>query len=396
MRTEALSNLMSWPVDLLADKGTGQPTGLLIPMFANRKNVHHLYGPKSRLKDFPRADWRFLVHAATNIAKAFASVHDANCVIGDVNHSSILVGQDATVALIDCDSFQVNAPGRRFFCEVGVEIFTPPELQRVSTKGVVRTPNFDNFGLAVMIFHLLFMGRHPFAGRPRNTGDVPIAQAIKEFRFPYSANHAAMQMDRPPGTPDLSFVGTAIAQLFEIAFSRAVVNGGRPTARDWTAALQKLEVNTKQCANNRAHWHPSHLSSCPWCEMEAQGANPLFPFVVPVVHGRTGPALDVEAMSKQLQGLEHLGPAPAIPVALASPSAAARQVGPPNRMARIFALAAIPVFNLIHKHLSNAEHVERFRKALSDAETNFNRANSDWQLRAGEGSFYDAKQRSQE
>jgi DNA-binding helix-hairpin-helix protein with protein kinase domain len=303
MRTDALSKLMSWPVDLLAVKGTGQPIGLLIPMFADRKNVHHLYGPKSRLQDFPRADWRFLVRAATNIAKSFASVHDANCVIGDVNHGSILVGQDATVALIDCDSFQVNAPGRRFFCEVGVETFTPPELQGVPTKGVARTSNFDNFGLAVMIFHLLFMGRHPFAGRPRGAGDVPIAQAIKEFRFPYSANHVAMRMDRPPGTPDLSFVGPTVAQLFETAFSQAAVKGGRPTARDWAAALQKLEAGTKQCANNTGHWHPSHLSSCPWCEMEAQGANPLFPFVVPLVTGRGGPTLDVEALWRQLQGL---------------------------------------------------------------------------------------------
>src|SRR5215831_10678590 len=96
MRTDSLAKLMSWPVDLLAIKGTGRPIGLLMPMFPNRKNVHHLYGPKSRLQDFPKADWRFLVHAAMNIAKAFASVHDANCVIGDVNHGSILVAQDAT------------------------------------------------------------------------------------------------------------------------------------------------------------------------------------------------------------------------------------------------------------------------------------------------------------
>jgi DNA-binding helix-hairpin-helix protein with protein kinase domain len=181
MRTEPLAKLTSWPVDLLAIRGTGEPIGLLMPIIANRKNVHHLYGPKSRLQDFPRADWRFLVRAAANTAKAFAIVHDANCVIGDVNHGSIMVAQDATVALIDCDSFQVNTPGRRFLCEVGIETFTPPELQGLPFKGAVRTPNSDNFGLAVMIFHLLFMGRHPFAGRPRGAGDVPIAQAIKEF-----------------------------------------------------------------------------------------------------------------------------------------------------------------------------------------------------------------------
>jgi DNA-binding helix-hairpin-helix protein with protein kinase domain len=153
---------------------------------------------------------------------------------------------------------------------------------------VARTPNFDNFGLAVMIFHLLFMGRHPFAGKPRGPGDIPIAQAIKEFRFPYGANHAAMGIDQPPGTPPLSFVGPAVAELFERAFSKVAVSGGRPTARDWAAALQKLESDTKQCANYRGHWYPSQLSSCPWCDMEAQGANPLFPFVVPIAKRRIG------------------------------------------------------------------------------------------------------------
>jgi DNA-binding helix-hairpin-helix protein with protein kinase domain len=416
LRTEALAKLTSWPVDLLAEKGTGQPIGLVMPIVANGKNVHHLYGPKSRLQDFPRADWRFLVRAAANTAKAFAIVHDADCVIGDVNHGSIMVAQDATVALIDCDSFQVNTPGRQFLCEVGIETFTPPELQGLPFKGVVRTPNSDNFGLAVMIFHLLFMGRHPFAGRPRGAGDVPIAQAIKEFRFPYSANHAAMQMDRPPGTPALSFVGSAVAQLFETAFSPAAVKGGRPTARDWAAALQKLEANTKQCANNKGHWHPSHLSSCPWCEMEAQGANPLFPFVVPLVSGRDGTTLDVEALWRQLQSLGNLGPAPAIPAASASPSLAARQVGRPNPMANpfavvaalavfvggcflapvlfwIFGIAAVLVYNFTLKQLSSADQAEQFRKILSDAEQNFNRANADWQVRAGEGLLYDAKRK---
>src|SRR5258707_14784626 len=46
MRTEALGKLTSWPVDLLAVRRTGQPIGLLMPRIANRKNVHHLYGPK--------------------------------------------------------------------------------------------------------------------------------------------------------------------------------------------------------------------------------------------------------------------------------------------------------------------------------------------------------------
>jgi DNA-binding helix-hairpin-helix protein with protein kinase domain len=414
IRTEALGKLTSWPVDLLTIKGTGQPIGLLMPRIADRKNVHHLYGPKSRLQDFPRADWRFLVRAAANIARAFAVVHDANCVIGDVNHGSIMVAEDATVSLIDCDSFQVNTPARRYLCEVGIETFTPPELQGIPFKGVVRTPNYDNFGLAVIIFHLLFMGRHPFAGRYSGADDMPIARAIKECRFPYSANHKAMQMDRPPGTPALSFVGVEVAQLFETAFSQGAIKRGRPTARAWVAGLQKLEANTKECANNKGHWHPSHLSACPWCQMEAQGANPLFPIIFPVAPG--GAKLDVDALWRRIESLSNLGPAPLIPMPSASPSPAAQQVGRPNPMAKLISLAvglavfvggcflapalfwifgfvAVAAYNFMVKQFSNAPHVERCRKVLSDAEAIFNHANADWQHRAGEGAFYDAKRK---
>ena len=64
--------------------------------------------------------------------------------------ASVLVAPDATVKLIDCDSFQITAQGKRYLCEVGVETFTPPELQGKNLRQIMRTANHDGFGLAVM------------------------------------------------------------------------------------------------------------------------------------------------------------------------------------------------------------------------------------------------------
>jgi DNA-binding helix-hairpin-helix protein with protein kinase domain len=415
VKVDGLNKLMSWPADLLLEKLTNKPIGLLIPRVHNKKNVHHLYGPKSRLQDFPRADWRFLVHAAANIAKTFAFVHDANFVIGDVNHGSIMVGSDATINLIDCESFQVKIEGRQFFCDVGIETFNPPELQGVTSyRNIVRTANFDNFGLAVMIFHLLFMGRHPFAGKFNGPANMPIPQAIKECRFPYSANHKSMQMERPPGTPPLSFVGAEVAHLFETAFSRTTVAGGRPTAREWVAALQRLETNTKQCSIFKGHWHPEHLSTCPWCEMEAQGANPLFPFVIPLP--AAGSMLDVDALWRQIQNLSDLGDEPIIPIRSKQPSASALKVGRPSAGAKptavviawaiflggtfafpplfwVFAGAGFFAYNFLIKQFSNGDQVSQFRTVLLEAERNFSRASSDWQSRTGSEAFIAAKKK---
>ena len=202
LRNERLARLTAWPIDLLSLAGSRKPIGVLMPKISGRKDIHYLYSPKSRRGEFQRADWQFLTHAAANTARAFHVVHEADCVIGDVNHGGMLVGQDATVRLIDCDSFQITTQACRFLCEVGVETFTPPELQGKSFKGVVRTDNHDNFGLAVLIFLMLFMGRHPFAGRFLAPGEMPIARAIKECRFAYGARRANVQMEsrreRPP------------------------------------------------------------------------------------------------------------------------------------------------------------------------------------------------------
>lgn len=124
------------------------------------------------------------MHAALNTARAVASVHKAGCVIGDINHSGVLISDEAKVALIDADSFQVTDGSRRHLCRVGVPEYTPPELQGINLGNVARTTNHDAFGLAVVVFQLLAMGRHPFVGAYVK-GDLPLPQAIAENRFAY-------------------------------------------------------------------------------------------------------------------------------------------------------------------------------------------------------------------
>jgi DNA-binding helix-hairpin-helix protein with protein kinase domain len=123
----ALLDVAAWPVDLLADEHA-LVRGFLMPRVGAREDLHELYTPKSRRRSFPTADFRFLVRVATNLSRAFAQVHSRGNVIGDVNHGNALVGRDGTVRLIDCDSFQVRDSGRVFTCDVGVPLFTPPEL----------------------------------------------------------------------------------------------------------------------------------------------------------------------------------------------------------------------------------------------------------------------------
>ncbi len=266
--TSTLARIAAWPVRTLHDRPNGKLCGFVMPKIVGYKEIHKLYGPSHRQREFPDADWSFLVHAAANCAAAFETIHALKHLMGDVNPGNVLVSPQALVALIDCDSFQVQSNGQTFRCEVGVAEYTPPELQGVVFRDVTRTENHDRFGLAVLIFHLLFMGRHPFAGRYRGPGDMSLDRAIRECRFPFSLQPGRRkEMEPPPLAPTIDLLTTDIATLFERAFQDAG-QSVRPSASEWHTALSNLERRLVACRRERMHKHAGHLSSCPWCRFE--------------------------------------------------------------------------------------------------------------------------------
>jgi DNA-binding helix-hairpin-helix protein with protein kinase domain len=273
LQSERLLALSAWPVGTLFMARNKSMAGFLMKNVARFKDIHLLYNPKSRTREFPpKANWRFLVHTASNVARAFAAIHDCGHVIGDVNQSNVRVSPEtAIVNLVDCDSFQISANGIVYPCEVGVPLYTPPELQDTEFREAVRTPNHDNFGLAVLIFHLLFMGRHPFAGKFLGRGEMPIEKAIAEQRFAFAKDVQRTQMLPPPACITLAHLPQEIGDLFTRAFGPDDDGSGRPNGRQWIAELDALSSRLIVCSNNKVHLYFNSLSSCPWCLIESSG-----------------------------------------------------------------------------------------------------------------------------
>ena len=306
----SLLKIAAWPVDLLSDS-QGAVRGFIMSRGVAHRDIHELYSPKSRSEAFPEADFRFLVHVAVNIARAFAVIHEQGHVLGDVNHGNLLVRADGTVMLIDCDSFQIGNGTNVFTCDVGVPLFTAPELHGRTFRGLVRTANHDRFGLAVLLFHLLYMGRHPFAGRYVGAGDMPIEKALSEYRFAYGPDRAAHGMERPPGTIPLETMGDSIAQLFIRAFGRADSSGIRPDAKTWVEALEKLKLGLRVCSQVSWHHYPGGLAACPWCAVESQTGVRLFGQRITVV-GPTG-AIDLATLWRAISAVPDPGADPGLP-----------------------------------------------------------------------------------
>ncbi len=168
--------------------------GFLMETFEG-KPIHQLYSPQDRKRAFPDLTYQFLVFVARNLAAAVDALHQHGVVIGDVNQRNILFDpQKGFVRFLDCDSFQVKQDNTTFRCSVGVVDYTPPELQRQNFSKVDRTQNHDHFGVAVLIFHLLFLGRHPYSGVYKLNREPPsLAESISEHLFAYALRDATRE-----------------------------------------------------------------------------------------------------------------------------------------------------------------------------------------------------------
>ncbi|MGA2735901.1 MAG: hypothetical protein ABSG65_00450 [Bryobacteraceae bacterium] len=313
LQTENLRRIAAWPMAMLGANPAGEPQGLLMPLVNGYRAVHLLYNPKSRRAAFPEAQFPFILHAATNVARAFARIHDAGQVIGDVNHGNLLVAASGVVALIDCDSFQITDRGNVYRCLVGVPEYTPPELQEKDFQSVLRTPHHDAFGLAVLIFHMLFLGRHPFAGIYKNgAADITIDEAISEYRFAYSPETTLTQMQPPPSAIRLTEMTPAVAGLFLRAFTTNGANGVRPSAHEWIAALESASSGLKRCIANPSHHYFGHIPACPWCRVEAMVGIPMFGVTVTVVRDEQ---FDITLIWAQIEAIQPVPHPVAIPTA---------------------------------------------------------------------------------
>jgi DNA-binding helix-hairpin-helix protein with protein kinase domain len=243
---------LAWPRSLLT-AGDGTFAGFTMPGVDpdGTYELHRLWKAKQRPAG---CTWSHLVRVAANLASVFEALHQSGYVVGDVNESNFLVRDTALVVAVDLDSIQVpNPAGGVFLCEVHKPEFAPPELQRGFDFGAdARTPQHDRFGLAVLIWQLLMLGRHPFAA-----GHPVIATNIQQ-NLCWAVDGT---LDAPAGAPPVAILPEPIRALAQAAFTTT----DRPPAARWHAALSGLASNLVTCKANPKHRHSKHSKSCPWC-----------------------------------------------------------------------------------------------------------------------------------
>ena len=258
---------IAWPGEVLRDV-KGRFVGFTMPYVPNAVPVLEVLSPRLRARVLPGFDRRYLHRTARNLALALAALHARDYVVGDLNQSNVLVTPSALVTLIDTDSFQVQErrPSQIVFypCPVGKPEYTPPELQGQAYGGVIRRPEHDLFGLAVLVFQLLMEGSHPFRSAWRVAGDPPpMEEKIARGLYPY-ARPLPPEVAPPPGSPGLEVLYPGLADLFGQALAAGHAQPRhRPGAETWAQVLSEAEQALVVC--QRGHLHADHLPRCPAC-----------------------------------------------------------------------------------------------------------------------------------
>lgn len=260
-----LTSQCAWPRDVLRDPNAGGIVGLLMPKVSGFCPLHQCYNPQERIQTLPQWTFKHLLCVARNLAAAFDTVHTAQAVIGDVNPQGVKVcPRSGTVRLIDCDSFQVRDGSGWLRCTVGSAHYTPPELAGVTLSEVVRRVEHDAFGLAVLIFQLLFVGRHPFAGTSRADEHVTIEKAIRERCYAFASPMHRTKLGPPPRVPLPQELTPTLAELFERAF---LTMDRRPLPKEWMQALSSLldKHTWVTCGATPTHVYLRDAGACAWC-----------------------------------------------------------------------------------------------------------------------------------
>ncbi len=271
---------IAWPQDLIRDPRSRAVVGFTMPRIQDAVTLTKIYHPRHRRRILPGFNWFYLHVTALNICYVMQSLHQNGYVIGDVNSKNILVNRRALISIIDTDSFQVPDPESKtvYPCTVGIPEYTPPELFGLELAEVLQDESHDCFGLAVLIYQLLF-GSHPYQGKWIGEGDPPDpVEFMRLGLWPYGSQAT---VEATPGMIPLDIVHPDLQKCFLQTFNHG---HGDPSQRvpvgEWGRVLKAAIDDLAVCSRESNHRFSQIRGNCYWCERIQHGGQD--PFAKPV------------------------------------------------------------------------------------------------------------------
>ncbi len=226
---EVYSKRIALPLDILNDQN-GDFAGYVMPRVKGKALKLAFFSKKRLQTNYPNLTRADLGHFCLSFLDQVDYLHRHNILIGDINPLNVMVDEgDPTKSwLIDCDSFQVDD----LPCPVGTDIFTPPNLQGVNFASHLRTKEDEYFSVAIMLFMILMVGKHPYS---KIDGASP-AENIKTMDFPYPKHYGSMK-DVPKGP--WGVIWSHFHKELKEAFYQVFKENKRIDIKSWKKIIQK-------------------------------------------------------------------------------------------------------------------------------------------------------------
>lgn len=238
---------LAWPLFSVFDDEQGHWVGYAMRR-AQGVPMIKLAHAKAYAEYFPNITRVNLLGYAIDMLKTVQTLHDLGLRIGDYNPANFLCDpQSSKVMLIDCDSWQVSAGGKTFRCPVTVPDMLAPELQGQRLEDVPRSLESEFFAVAILLFKLLMLGRHPFDV----VGGASPVENIKRGYFPYGLG--AGGIPKGPWYNIWSHLSYKIKESFVHTFKEGGADPAkRVSVKDWLKLLElyKFEMEKKGWHNH--------------------------------------------------------------------------------------------------------------------------------------------------
>jgi serine/threonine protein kinase len=223
---------VAWPIELLFNEAS-QPVGFTMPKVVGAIPIENaVYNILEIEKHFPSWTRKELVILAKNLASVIRILHDRNNVIGDLNPANVLICVEDNlprVTLVDADSWQFEG----YPSPVSKDAFLHPALHGQRFVNVLRERVHDEYALAVMIFQILYFGRHPYD----STAGKNEVTAMREYDFPYPLRNNEDAQNVPRGIPWR--IWTHLDFPVQKAFHDIFAAKQTVTAKEWVEILDK-------------------------------------------------------------------------------------------------------------------------------------------------------------
>lgn len=226
-----------WPTELVGIGG--ETVGYVMPRASGKELQRAIF--IRPLFEKRHSGWTriHLVHLTRTILEAVQYLHAKGVLLGDVSAQNIMMQDERSVFLVDCDSFQIGM----FPCGVGTPPYLAPELYGIDLKSNPRTIEHELFAVATLVFMIFHPGKAPYSHR----GGGDPAKNVLQQHFPYRLGEHS-QGKTPAGQWRYcwSHLPYFMKEAFHAAFGRDAGPPTRPQVDQWLECMDRYEVHLEK------------------------------------------------------------------------------------------------------------------------------------------------------